>query len=85
MLNRDSEIEILKILRTCDMNSTLGSVVPLAMFLTVYAETLFFPRKLTMTQLEKLADAADAAPRLPAFLLLALLHPAPPTSSLSYF
>ena len=67
-----------------------------AIFLTVYAETLFFlilPRKLTRTQLEKLVDAADAAPRLPAFLLLALLHPAPlafpssnlPTSSLLYF
>jgi len=32
MLNGDSEFEILKIKRTCDMNSALGSVVPLAMF-----------------------------------------------------
>ena len=31
MLNRNSEIEDL--CGTCDMNSTLGSVVPLAMFL----------------------------------------------------
>ena len=31
MLNRDSEIEDL--CGTCDLNSTLGSVVPLAMFL----------------------------------------------------
>ena len=31
MLNQDSEIEDL--CGTCDMNSTLGSVVPLAMFL----------------------------------------------------
>ena len=35
MLNRDSEIKILNILRACDMNSTLGSVVPLAMFVHV--------------------------------------------------
>ena len=30
MLNQDFEIEIC--VKTCDMNSTLGSVVPLAMF-----------------------------------------------------
>ena len=41
MLNRDFEIETLKILRACDMNSTLGSVVPLAMFFGIQLGSLF--------------------------------------------
>ena len=34
MLNRDSEIVICFRFVNCDLNSTLGSVVPLAMFLS---------------------------------------------------
>ena len=36
MLNRDSEIDDIFV-RTCDKNLTLGSVVPLAMFLYIFA------------------------------------------------
>ena len=48
MLNRDSEIVIWwrfvnYELWSCDMNSTLGSVEPLAMFISIYGAYLYFP------------------------------------------
>ena len=75
MLNRDSEIVIRSRfvnceLWSCDMNSTLGSVVPLAMFLPCLVKVFVF---VFAAPVERLAPDQSFSPRSPPA--------APPTSS----
>ena len=66
MLNQDSEIE--ELCGTCDMNSTLGSVVPLAMFSFWASE-----QKTVRTGLDCIILKTGTTTRAPAMLKLIII------------